>query len=56
VKKYLIVEKSNNVSVYKPDWLLKQTKKGNSVPFRNYEGTKLMNGYSDHLPIVLKLN
>jgi hypothetical protein len=36
--------------------LLKQTKKGKLVPFRNYEGTKWKNGFSDHLPIVLNLN
>jgi predicted extracellular nuclease len=56
VDKYRISENLSSVSVYKPDWLLKQTKKGKLVPFRNYEGTKWKNGFSDHLPIVLKLN
>jgi hypothetical protein len=56
INKYLINENSNSVSLYKPDWLLKQTKKGKLVPFRNYEGTEWKNGFSDHLPIVLKLN
>jgi predicted extracellular nuclease len=56
INKYLINKNSNSVSLYKPDWLLKQTKKGKLVPFRNYEGTEWKNGFSDHLPIVLKLN
>jgi hypothetical protein len=54
--KYLIDEKLNIVSVFKPNCLLKRTQIGYSVPFRKYEGLKWENGYDGHLPVVLKLN
>lgn len=54
-KKYDLKYIQENINVYKPNWLLKKSKKGSLVPFRNFEGIKWNNGYSDHLPIVIKI-
>lgn len=43
-----------SVSVVKKDWML-QSGKYNGQPLRNFSGEKWLNGYSDHLPVSMKL-
>lgn len=44
---------TGSVNVVKKDWML-QTNKKQGSPFRNFNGEKWMNGYSDHLPVHAK--
>ncbi len=44
----------SSVNVFKKDWML-QTGKYNGQPFRNFSGSQWLNGYSDHLPVSIKL-
>jgi predicted extracellular nuclease len=41
--------------VVKKNWMLYTDKKGNQSPSRSYGGDNYYGGYSDHLPILLKL-
>lgn len=45
----------NSAAIYKGDFLLKANKEGVKIPKKTYNGTKYTNGYSDHLPVYLKL-
>ncbi len=42
--------------IVKKDWMLYTDKKGVSSPSRSYGGDNYYGGYSDHLPILLKLS
>lgn len=42
-------------NVVKKDWMLYTNKNGNQSPSRSYGGDNYYGGYSDHLPILLKL-
>lgn len=42
-------------SVVKKEWMLYTNKKGKQSPARSYGGETYYGGYSDHLPILLKL-
>ncbi|MCC7302279.1 MAG: hypothetical protein IT233_06535 [Bacteroidia bacterium] len=45
--------KSGNI--YKKDFLLKKGKEGKVSMYKTFNGTKYLGGYSDHLPVYLKL-
>ncbi len=48
---------SNNFGIFEPDWLMYFPKgSGKAKPNRTYGGNKYYGGYSDHLPIHLKLD
>lgn len=38
-------------NIFKPQWLMYKSSKFGPMPFRTYEGTKYVGGYSDHLPV-----
>lgn len=40
---------------FKPDWLLYHDKNNGAKPNRTYSGSNYTGGYSDHLPILLRL-
>ncbi|MFM6983461.1 MAG: endonuclease/exonuclease/phosphatase family protein [Chitinophagaceae bacterium] len=44
-----------SVNVFKKDWML-QSGKYKGQPFRNFSGSQWLNGYSDHLPVSIKLH
>ena len=44
----------SSVNIFKEDWML-QTGKYKGQPFRNFSGSQWLNGYSDHLPVSIKL-
>ncbi len=44
-----------SVEIIKKDWMM-QTGKYKNFPKRNFVGNQWKNGYSDHLPIFIKLN
>lgn len=46
--------KKKTAEIYTPDFLLTEYK-GNIVPKRNYGGRKYLDGYSDHMPIVIEV-
>ncbi|QQS29597.1 MAG: hypothetical protein IPM47_01195 [Sphingobacteriales bacterium] len=46
---------SKDVHIYKRDWMLYTTDKGDKVPNKTYGGNKYYGGYSDHLPVYLLL-
>ena len=51
-----LLEKSS-VSIFSPEWLLEEdTKYLDYQPKRTFVGYRYHDGYSDHLPIVLRLN
>ena len=42
--------------IFKPDWLLKDNPKaGEGIPYRTWIGNNYTGGYSDHLPVFIKL-
>lgn len=44
-------------SIFKPDWLLYTNERtGDQSPSKTYGGEKYHGGFSDHLPIVLRMN
>lgn len=45
----------NSPNVYRGSFLLKKNKAGAEVPRKTYDGMKYLGGYSDHLPVYLKL-
>ena len=45
---------TNSVFIKNEKWML-QTGKFAGYPFRTYAGNKWLNGYSDHLPIGLRI-
>lgn len=45
----------DSVYVFKRDFMCYQNKKGERLPSRTHSGPKYYGGYSDHLPVVLKL-
>ena len=50
------LKNTTRASVFSPEWLLeKDTKYLDYQPKRTYVGYRYHNGYSDHLPIVLKI-
>lgn len=52
---YSLLEKTK-ADVYTPDWLLEEdTKYLGKRPYRTYIGYRYHGGYSDHLPILLRL-
>ena len=47
----------NSYHIVKPDLLLEEDEKfGGYKPYRTYSGYKYIGGYSDHLPIVVRIN
>lgn len=46
--------KKRTAEIFSPEFLL-TTYQGNIVPKRNYGGRKYLGGYSDHLPVVVKV-
>jgi endonuclease/exonuclease/phosphatase family metal-dependent hydrolase len=53
-KKGISVE--NEAHIFKRSWMLYTNKKGESVPNKTYVGNKYVGGYSDHLPVWVKLS
>lgn len=48
--------KTSDVNIFSPDFLLKDDRKYTGVkPFRTYNGFHYNGGFSDHLPIILRL-
>lgn len=45
----------NSAKVIKEDWMLQQTGKYIGYPDRTYAGDNYLGGYSDHLPVYIKL-
>jgi predicted extracellular nuclease len=44
------------ISIFQPDWLFYEVKKtGEKIPNRTYGGNNYYGGYSDHLPVFIKL-
>lgn len=49
--------KNDGYQIIKPDLILEEDEKfGGYKPYRTYSGYKYIGGYSDHLPIVVKMN
>ena len=46
---------SSTFQVFAPDWLLEEDKNFGVRPFRTYIGMKFNGGFSDHLPIFVKV-
>jgi len=47
---------SNDIQIFKPDWILyKSSKTGRVSPNRTYGGNNYYGGYSDHLPVYVEL-
>ncbi|MCS7075001.1 MAG: endonuclease/exonuclease/phosphatase family protein, partial [Bacteroidia bacterium] len=44
-----------SASTFSKDWMFEQEGKYAGSPLRTYAGNKYLGGYSDHLPIYLKL-
>lgn len=42
-------------AVFKEEWLLEQNEKYKGQPYRTYVGSKYLGGFSDHLPVYLRL-
>lgn len=58
-----LMDTANNVSIFQsksfifaPDFLLRENRSGEKVPWRTYQGTFYIGGYSDHLPVYIDLN
>lgn len=47
-----VIDESGKIT--SAEWM-KETYKGNIVPFRTYGGTKYLGGYSDHFPVTISL-
>ncbi|NOU48374.1 MAG: endonuclease/exonuclease/phosphatase family protein [Bacteroidales bacterium] len=47
--------KSGEIEIIKKDWMLYKTKDGIGKPNRTYSGGKYFGGYSDHLPVMIRL-
>lgn len=46
----------NSAQIFQPDWIMGKTDKNNTPsPLRTYLGNRYIGGYSDHLPVVLKI-
>jgi predicted extracellular nuclease len=45
-----------SAQVYKQDFMLETAEKYKGNPFRTFVGNKYLNGYSDHLPVMIYLN
>ena len=51
------IHKKSEVNIFSPQWLLEEDNKYlDYQPKRTYVGYRYHDGYSDHLPIVLKIN
>ena len=46
---------SNTFQVFAPDWLLEEDKTVGLRPFRTYIGMRFNGGFSDHLPVFVKV-
>ncbi len=44
---------SNSARSFKEDWMLETEEKYKGNPKRTFGGTKYLNGYSDHLPVMI---
>lgn len=47
---------AESASIFKEEWMLEQSEKYKGQPFRTYVGSKYLGGFSDHLPVYIKLN
>ncbi len=47
---------ANSTSVFKEDWMIETEEKYKGNPLRTFGGIKFLNGYSDHLPVMLLLD
>lgn len=45
----------DSVYVFKKNWMCYQNKKGEWLPSRTHSGPKYYGGYSDHLPVIIKV-
>jgi endonuclease/exonuclease/phosphatase family metal-dependent hydrolase len=46
----------NSAQIFQPDWIMDKIDKSNiPSPLRTYAGNRYIGGYSDHLPVVLKI-
>lgn len=50
-----LISQVDSVYPFKENFMLYETKKGDWLPSRTYSGSNYFGGYSDHLPIVLKM-
>ena len=41
--------------IFREDFLIHQTGRNRGVPFRSFQGTTFIDGYSDHLPVLIYL-
>ena len=48
--------KPNSTDVFKQEWMLETEEKYKGNPLRTFGGMKFLNGYSDHLPVMLYLD
>lgn len=48
--------KSNQLQVFKPEWLLFKRKNGETSPNRSVAGGKFTGGFSDHLPVYIQFS
>jgi hypothetical protein len=55
MKKKGIKAIKNSGEIHSFDYLLTEYK-GQIVPFRTYGGSKYLGGYSDHLPVSIKVS
>lgn len=46
---------ASEIQIVKPDWILYKTKDGIGKPNRTYSGGKYFGGYSDHLPVMIRM-
>jgi hypothetical protein len=47
---------NQSAEVYKQDFMLETEEKYKGNPFRTFVGNKYLNGFSDHLPVLIYLN
>ena len=46
---------AESAGIFKEEWMLEQSEKYKGQPFRTYVGSKYLGGFSDHLPVYIKL-
>jgi endonuclease/exonuclease/phosphatase family metal-dependent hydrolase len=44
-----------SASIYKQDWMLETDEKYKGAPLRTFAGQKYLNGFSDHLPVMMQI-
>ncbi len=46
--------REESADIYAPDFIVARGRRGGDAPRRSFKGSKWMNGYSDHFPVVMR--